>query len=184
LEIYYNELYQTVIDNGCSGKEAARIMENKYGSLNPNDYKIVYDSKVITADYLIRNIEQSFKVWHKQAWGKQITFDDFCEQILPYRIKNEPLDDWRETYYNTFQPILDSLLNDKNDPIEAIQVLWDTLNTKKWVYWDQKPGQYPFLAALNLLDNPMGDCFELAQFATYVMRALGDVSKISIISSR
>ncbi|GHV28074.1 hypothetical protein FACS1894176_10430 [Bacteroidia bacterium] len=169
---YQNELYQTAVDNNCKGEEAVQILEQKYGRLNPQEYETVQDAQVITADYLIRNIEHAFFVWQKQAWGKQITFDDFCEQILPYRIKDEPLDDWREVYYNHFQPVLDSLLTDKNDPVEAIQVLWNTLNSKKWVYLDQKPNGCAY-SALNLLKNPVGDCFEFAHFSVYVMRALG-----------
>ena len=51
----------------------------------------IYDSKIITADYLIENIDLSFEVWKKYPWNKHLSFDDFCEFILPYRIANEPL---------------------------------------------------------------------------------------------
>ena len=34
--------------------------------------------------YLIENIEWAFKVWREQPWGKNVSFDDFCEFILPY----------------------------------------------------------------------------------------------------
>jgi hypothetical protein len=174
LAVYHKELYQTAIKNNCSGEEAVKILERKYGKLNPGEFETLYDAQVITADYLIRNIEQSFKVWHKQAWGKQITFDDFCEQILPYRIKDEPLDDWRETYYNRFQPLLDSLLENKNDPVEAIQVLWNELHSMKWVNLEKKPIGYSYPGALNLLNNSrIGDCYECANLAVYAMRALG-----------
>jgi hypothetical protein len=173
LALYQNELYQTAIDNSCTGEEAFGRLEQKYGPLNPAEFEKVYDVHVITADYLISNIEHAFKVWKEKAWGKYITFDDFCEQILPYRVKNEPLDDWREAYYNCFQPVLDSLLKDNSDPVSAIHVLWDTLHSKKWILWDQKPQRYPYPSALNVLENRIGNCFELSAFSSYVMRALG-----------
>ncbi|GHV26996.1 hypothetical protein FACS1894176_08420 [Bacteroidia bacterium] len=170
---YQNELYQTAIDNNCTGEEAVKILEQKYGKLNPQEYEIVQDAHVITADYLIRNIEQAFFVWQKQAWGKQITFDDFCEQILPYRIKDEPLDDWREVYYNRFQPVLDSLLTNRNDPLEAVNILRKSLESIHYIYYDQKPAGYHLAPALNLLENRIGDCYEQANLAVYAMRALG-----------
>lgn len=46
----------------------------------------VYDAQVITADYLIENINLSFKVWKECPWNKNLPFNDFCELILPYRI--------------------------------------------------------------------------------------------------
>ena len=50
----------------------------------------VYDAKVITADYLIENIDLAFDVWKRYPWNRNLGFDDFCELILPYRIGAEP----------------------------------------------------------------------------------------------
>lgn len=38
----------------------------------------IYDSKIITADYLIENIDLSFEVWKKYPWNKHLSFDDFA----------------------------------------------------------------------------------------------------------
>jgi hypothetical protein len=54
------------------------------------------DINCITAEYLINNIELAFKVWQERPWGKQILFDVFCEEILPYRVGVKPLENWRE----------------------------------------------------------------------------------------
>lgn len=58
----------------------------------------IYDAHVITADYLIENIELAFEEWEKRPWNKYVSFDEFCELILPYRIDNEPLENWRSIY--------------------------------------------------------------------------------------
>src|SRR5882724_8366712 len=52
------------------------------------------DLENISSDYLIKNIDEAFKVWELPLAGK-MSFHDFCEYILPYRISNEPLVDWR-----------------------------------------------------------------------------------------
>ena len=50
--------------------------------------------------YLIENIEWAFKVWREQPWGKNVSFEDFCEFVLPYRVGDERLESWRERIYN------------------------------------------------------------------------------------
>ena len=71
--------------------------------------KKVYDAKVIKAEFLIHHIDQAFEVFEKRSWNKYLPFDDFCELILPYRIGDEPLEEWRGWYRERYESILDSL---------------------------------------------------------------------------
>lgn len=43
------------------------------------------DAEKIKASYLIKNIEEAFKVWNK-PWNLFLTFEEFCEYILPYKV--------------------------------------------------------------------------------------------------
>lgn len=55
----------------------------------------VQDIHIITADYLIRNIDDAFETW-QGLWGQHLNFDQFCEMILPYKVEElQLLDDWR-----------------------------------------------------------------------------------------
>lgn len=63
----------------------------KDGKFNFKALDAVYDITSVKADYLIHNIDFSFKVWREQPWGKYVTFENFLEYILPYRIGNEEL---------------------------------------------------------------------------------------------
>mgnify|MGYP003213717798 FL=1 len=56
------------------------------GAFCPDSLYKVYDIHVIKSDYLIRNIDQAFEVWHGQPWGRHVDFADFLEFILPYRV--------------------------------------------------------------------------------------------------
>ena len=66
----------------------------------------------ITAEYLINNIDLAFKVWQEQPWGKTIPFDVFCEEILPYRLHTEPLENWREKVLASFADLYNSFKQD------------------------------------------------------------------------
>ena len=60
-----------------------------------NDSK-VKDINIVTPEYLIDNIDRSFAALDKTGWKDQVSFNDFCEYILPYRVGNEPLENWRK----------------------------------------------------------------------------------------
>lgn len=58
--------------------------------------EIEFDLHHITADYLIRNIERSFQIWADYRQHYPMSFDEFCEYILPYRVDYEPLSNWKD----------------------------------------------------------------------------------------
>lgn len=52
------------------------------------------DIKHIKADYLIHHIDNAFHLWATRPWLEELSFNDFLEYLLPYRIGNEILDYW------------------------------------------------------------------------------------------
>lgn len=59
------------------------------------------DAEKIKASYLIKNIEEAFNVWNK-PWNQFLTFEEFCEYILPYKVNKEEPQEWRNLYANRF----------------------------------------------------------------------------------
>lgn len=58
--------------------------------------KKIQDIKVIQSSYLKKNIDAAFYSWRKDLWAQHLSFDDFCEYLLPYKIEElQLLDDWR-----------------------------------------------------------------------------------------
>lgn len=167
-------LFQAVAHQQMSETQALQIARERYSNLaNPN-FKTVYDSKVITAAYLIRNIEHAFKMWKKQPWGKYVTFDDFCEYILPYRITYEPLENWRETYAEPVQHILDSLYKG-SDILQAYNLINEQMIQKPGWYFTlntSTAGLYD-LGAIYMWKNRIGNCWNRTYFTTYLLRSVG-----------
>ena len=71
--------------------------------------EFISDLKKMSSEYLISNIDQAFHVWRTFSWCQDISFNEFCHKILPYRVLNEPLSDWRKFYYSRHKFELDSL---------------------------------------------------------------------------
>ncbi|MCM0683685.1 hypothetical protein [Bacteroides sp. B1-V-101] len=130
----------------------------------------VYDAQVITADYLIENIDLAFDVWKEKSWNRNLKFDDFCELILPYRIDNEPLSSWRKLYHDYYALLLDSVYQGE-DVVEACRVLCKELHKKGFHYFTDIT--IPHIDGTLLFRRPAGYCRDACDFTLYAMRACG-----------
>lgn len=63
------------------------------------DLKKIEDITVIKSDFLIQHIDNAIQIWNNCYWLRDLSFDDFCEYVLPYRISNEPLIENDSTLY-------------------------------------------------------------------------------------
>jgi hypothetical protein len=125
------------------------------------------DINYITAEYLINNIELAFKVWRERPWGKQIPFDAFCEEILPYRVGVEPLENWREKALVSFAD-LDSVLNKPTTTsVEACSIVNNLLPRFR------TDNDFPPMNFSQLMASAKGMCDDMAALAVFSMRALG-----------
>lgn len=58
------------------------------------------DVQALKADWLIREIDLAFKSWKENAYSRSLSFDSFCQYILPYRLHNGiNADDSRTLFY-------------------------------------------------------------------------------------
>ncbi|KAA6321797.1 hypothetical protein EZS27_028591, partial [termite gut metagenome] len=126
------------------------------------------DIKYITAEYLINNIELAFQVWREQPWGKHIPFDIFCEEILPYRVGAEPLEDWRKKVLASYADPYNDFLKDST--ITAVEAC---SKVNKILPRFRLDGDYPSMNYSMLMASTRGTCNEMAALAIFVMRALG-----------
>lgn len=151
-------------------KRLVKELKDKWGMFSYAHLRKVYDAKVITADYLIENIDLAFATWQKSPWGGTVSFDEFCEWILPYRIGDEPLENWRKMYYDKYSVLLDSLYQGK-DVVVAADSLMRVLIRRGWIY--NTDLKLPRLGAMFLEKQCVGYCRETCDYSTYVLRSVG-----------
>jgi hypothetical protein len=126
------------------------------------------DVECITAEYLINNIELSFKVWREQPWGKHIPFDIFCEEILPYRINTEPLENWREKALASFADLNREFQKDSS--MTAVKACGKVNDLLPRFRMDK---DFPAMNYTMLIASSRGDCSAMVSLAIFAMRALG-----------
>jgi hypothetical protein len=171
-------------------------LERLYISSNQHTYeqfKRVYDSvsfvqksfvrvnsdcQIVSANFLIQNIDLAFEVWQHAPWAKQVTFDDFCEYILPYHLQQEPIENCRAGLYNRFFPF-DSQENKVTDPKQAYSAIH--LYTIARVN-NEFEAIYPFpMSTGDVLISEMGSCIQTNNFRIMVFRATGIASSMDFV---
>lgn len=144
IEGYYAEA-EDIIFSDKEIDEQVDELNNLLLEFPANDFKFQEDYSIIKSDYLIQSIDLAFDDWQKGQWAKGITFDEFCEYMLPYKcLEFQAFDNWR----SVLKPIADDIISDfsYNDiwnrtpyhAAEAINVkLRDTIvvDLKKTLKW-------------------------------------------------
>lgn len=144
-------------------------IKKKYGPDLDLNYEIQYDIEHINADYLIDNIDLSFEIWESVPWGKLVSFEQFCNEILPYRIFDESLSYWRKTYYERFRTIQDSI-SPNATLIQVCKALYDEIEKDIWYHVDGIGTSS--LDAITMLKCRYGSCKEKVAFTLFAMRSL------------
>lgn len=134
------------------------------------------DTKIIKSKYLINNIEHSFDVWNNQKWAQHLSFDEFCELILPYKVfEGQVLDNWKEFFYKRYNKLLSNL---KYASIysRSSYIACETIN--KVLHSEIKSrinftAHNPILRLKTLLSIPSGTCDEYTLLTAAIMKANG-----------
>ncbi len=137
----------------------------------------VPDAQIITARFLIDNIDRSYRQWTTSPWASQVTFNDYLEWLLPYKaVELQELDSWRDTLLAYFGKGLEHPI--KNDvEYNTTMGVSDMLRGDAYNGLDRH-GLYtraglPLLSAHLLAHQTYGDIPDYARTAVLVMRSAG-----------
>ncbi len=146
-------------------------LEDQHGVLDFDRQEPLYDMHTITADFLIGQIDYAFRAWREKPWARNLSFEDFRQYVLPYRGSNEPLEEWRETFWNKYRD-LETQMSDPADPIEAAALINRDIMT--WFGFDPRYYYHPTDQGLSeMLANRLGRCEDMTNLAIFALRANG-----------
>ena len=178
LQSYYEELRNGVSLN-CDNDSNKRIIE--YISAKYSDSRInetVWDVNMLAAEYIIDNIESAFAVWKGGEWASHVSFDDFCEYLLPYKGGElQPLDNWREYARDMLKSDIDLLhycdLYKNKAFRAATSVSIEIIGLNRQEYPAGGVNQIPVKDIRTIAEMPFGSCNDHAFLALSVMRSKG-----------
>ncbi|MBO7111825.1 MAG: hypothetical protein J6W18_07740 [Bacteroidaceae bacterium] len=155
-----------------------RISDMQYGGIMQNR---ISDVEVITSDYLINNIDHAFKQWRTQPWAKHLSYDEFRDWLLPYKVTElQSLDAWRDTllqhYSDSISTVTDPF-DQRNTIYGAIEIVRNELHSKlseigHRVIWEDR-GSIPMRSAATWVRMTYGSCLDYVTMGTAVFRSFG-----------
>jgi transglutaminase-like putative cysteine protease len=146
-------------------------LEKNYGVLDYKKKDVNDDLRTITADFLITHIDYAFRAWKEKPWAKQLTFDQFCQYVLPYRGSNEPLENWRPVFWDKYANLATKMTNSA-DPVEAARLINQDIMT--WFGFDPRYYYHPTDQGMTeMMDKGKGRCEDMTNLTIFAMRANG-----------
>ena len=172
----YRIILDSLIPEMTSAAEYNRLMGNIEDSLK-RDYVIRKDTRAVKADFLISDIDEAFAQWKRGRWAKHLTFEEFCEYLLPYKVEElQPLEMWRREYQQLFvgnEITVDETIDEyRGEPHIAIQNIRGAAKGHVLAYSDSlKTTNLYDLRSLK--DIPYGDCISLCDLGLLLYRSKG-----------
>ena len=176
-DVYYSKLAE--IENMYDFPMCQQYIKNLADSILMSEgvsFRRITDDSVVTSQYLIDNINDSFEKWQYGNFAQHLNFAEFCECLLPYKLTNERVENWRSELYSQYKRGLESI-----NPIDdkKYSAYWGASQINDIIKHDKIFIQnVPYVGNVNLpisvLKNlKMGTCNDYAFKAAYIMRACG-----------
>lgn len=153
--------------------EEKKLLNNYFQNHHSARSRHIPDSKQLTAEYLSRNINNAFQ-FYGQSWNKHLSDSAFFEYVLPYRVGDEYLEDWRQFFLDKYGYILDSLrvtgqeITTRLLANEILKVL------KQREIHNLQTNIYSSTLRPSTLDKiKVGQCIDFTDYVDFVMRSFG-----------
>jgi hypothetical protein len=117
----------------------------------------------VSADYLVNNVELAIRA-REFPWAANYDDETWAHYVLPMRVSQEPLEDWRQQFFDEISANIDGL-ETLEEAISATSVVRSRAGFKQTQRRDQGP--------ISTLKSGYGRCEELIILHVDTLRAIG-----------
>jgi len=153
--------------------EIEMLWDSIQKSIKREDYsslKKVHDFDALPSEYFINNIELAVKEWKENPWSHHVSYKDFCEYILPYKVYDEQPENWRQYFLDRYSKVKDTIHS--SNPVYVADII--NKDIEKWFKFSTLFYEYPFDMGLDrLIQGQVGGCKHMVTVTAYANRALG-----------
>lgn len=152
---------------------------------------MISDVEVMTADYLIYSIDHAFKQWKNRPWAQHLSYEEFRDWILPYKVTEyQSLDNWRDVLSEFYSDSISTVTDpddQRNTIYGAIEIVRNEIHSKQSaighrVIWEDR-GSIPMRSAATWVRMTYGSCMDYVTMGTAVFRSLGFPAAVDQVPS-
>ncbi len=150
----------------------ANLITNSLGISENDKPYLISDKKYITKEKILHNNQLAFKALLESNWKNVVSFEDYKEYLLPYKLTNEIFDAWRDSLYLSHQKLIVS-----RPALKNLDSLYQYHISKTYNALSSKVSMRKYFPSeenfswLNLTRE--GDCVSRCRYAIYYLRAAG-----------
>lgn len=185
---FHYSYYGSKVDSGTSIFEEIKVLQQQQSKVDDADKialadsinkrqrsaqlsdSLLSDNKTISASYLINTVDIAFTTWQNSPWNNQVSFNQFCNYILPYRIRKEQPEYWRNYLSHAFKSHKNGIKGSHN-----LDSLFDYYNATYYkIEGSEFLRYYQYdmnFTQLNLVRA--GECLDRCAYQLYHARAAG-----------
>lgn len=170
LERFYAGLAEAYDSAGQDHEKLRAFYDSALKAVPWHSLKRVSDLRTMRADYLIRNIDMAFEV-RNSPYLKDVSFEEFCETILPYREENETLENWRHEYRREFAYAAEGV--DQSSDSALFSLFWNLTQRYSSHNYSKYPAGMPGLKPSFLKRSMLAPCSDFCKMGVFWGRACG-----------
>lgn len=156
-------------------------LEYHCGKLAESNMERKLDSRILSANFLIDNVELAFQAWESAPSYVSKELDDFYEFVLPYKANNEMPEIYREKYFKEFAHLRDTVKSGVKGLLLGFnkEFFYNRSYRNSNTLWN-----YPITFPVSKMEMiHRGACRHTVAFYTWVMRACGLPVAIDFVKS-
>jgi hypothetical protein len=146
-------------------------LDKVLSSYNDAVFEFSEDIQHLSSDYLIRSIDDAFESVEFSWVKNKISFQYFSQYILPYKVGEEPMEDWRRAVWRDYHDVLDTLKAKNPDVLTAAKIINAAVARR---FKPRGLSTYSMsFGYSDLCKVKYGSCYDGVVYTIFVMRALG-----------
>lgn len=151
-------------------KKSWDSVTQRHGPLSYKADSFLLDEKTVKATFLINNIDEAFKSYQAHQWSKKYNFNLFCHWILTYRCINEPLENFRNYFFEKYKSYLP---NDSNLSVTEVALTLNNLINDELTYKDNYNKEIRVQTIRQIEKNKSGNFYDINCYKVKVLRSFG-----------